>query len=73
MSDSHTEESSGVEPPNELQDALRAGLRRVGMHWMRAGYEVLAGVAAFLEEIAAAGKDGEEESDTGGPTKIELE
>lgn len=73
MSDSHTEEPGGVESLNELQNALRAGLRRAGTHWMRAGYEVLAGVGAFLEEISGAGKDDQDDDDADGPTKIELD
>lgn len=41
-----------TEPPPSLGDAARSGLRRAGFHLMKAGYEVLTGVGAFLEEIA---------------------
>lgn len=36
---------------DDLNDAFKAGLRRAGLHWMRAGYEILAGVGALLEEL----------------------
>jgi hypothetical protein len=36
----------------DLNEALKQGFRRAGMHWMRAGYELLAGVGAFLEELS---------------------
>jgi len=72
MSDEDTggSEEDGL---HELNDAVRAGLRRAGLHWMRAGYEILAGVGAFLDEIAAAGKAGTEPDDESGPTKIQLD
>jgi len=73
MNDPQPEEQVSVESLNELQDALRAGLRRAGAHWMRAGYEVLAGVGAFLEEIAGVGTDDREDDDADPPTKIELD
>lgn len=38
--------------PPSLSDAARAGLRRAGFHLLKAGYEVLTGVGAFLEEVA---------------------
>ena len=45
----------------EMSDALRAGLRQAGYHVMRAGYELLAGVSAFLEAVGGVGDDDEAE------------
>jgi hypothetical protein len=64
---------SGLEDLTELNEALKAGLRRAGMHWMRAGYELVAGLGALLDEIASAGKDGSPPVDDRGPTKIQLD
>ncbi len=57
----------------ELNEAVRAGLRRAGLHWMRAGYEVLAGIGAFLDELATAGRGDEADEGDEGPTKIQLD
>lgn len=56
----------------ELNEAIKRGMRRASMHWMRAGYEVLAGVGALLDEIATAG-DTEDDDVDPGPTKINLD
>jgi hypothetical protein len=51
---------------------LKMGLQRAGLHMLRAGYEVVAGVAAFLDEVVRVRRKvppGDDE----GPTKIELE
>lgn len=58
---------------HELNDALKAGFRRAGVHWMRAGYEVLAGLGALLDEIASAGNDDEVSQADAGPQKIQLD
>lgn len=50
---------------------VRVGLQRAGLHMLRAGYEVVAGVAAFLDEVVRVRRD--TGPDDGGPTKIELE
>lgn len=56
---------------DDLNDALKQGFRRAGMHWMRAGYELLAGVGAFLEELS---QRSEGESGPDDPAeRIELE
>ena len=68
-SGAETEGDSGA----DLNEALKRGLRRAGMHWMRAGYEVLAGIGALLDELASAGDGGEGEDETVGPTKINLD
>ena len=53
------------------------GLRRAGLHWIRASYEVIAGVGALLDEVARVRKDEPEqdERDHGddGPIRIELD
>lgn len=46
---------------DDFNDALKQGIRRAGMHWMRAGYELLAGVGALLEELAPKTPDDEPE------------
>ena len=45
----------------EMSDALRSGLRQAGYHVLKAGYELLAGVSAFLEAVGGAGEDDEED------------
>jgi len=50
-----------------MSDAVRAGLREAGYHVMRAGYELLAGVSAFLEAVGGSG------SDDGGPEGVPTE
>ena len=61
----------------DYRDALRLGFRRAGLHWVRASYEVLAGVGAFLDEVAKARSDeptGDDEEDgDDGPVRIELD
>jgi len=67
-----------VDKDDEYGDALRMGLRRAGMHWLRASYEIVAGVGAFLDEVAHARRaepddvDDDGESDAG-PIRIELD
>ncbi len=62
---------------SDYRDAIRLGLRRAGMHWLRASYEVVAGVGALLSEITQArnsdvGSDKDEPEDKG-PVRIELD
>lgn len=77
MSDSpngDNDELPGIEELSDLNDAFKAGFRRASMHWMRAGYELVAGLSAFLDEIAEAGRDGAEDTSVdSGPTKIQLD
>ncbi len=54
------------------QGRVKMGLQRAGLHMLRAGYEVVAGVAAFLDEIVRVRRDTVADDDEG-PTKIELE
>ncbi|MDJ0952694.1 MAG: hypothetical protein QNJ81_03340 [Acidimicrobiia bacterium] len=62
---------------NDYRDAIRMGLRRAGLHWLRAGYEVVAGVGALLSEITQArdhdSESGDEEPEDQGPVRIELD
>ena len=68
------DEEVDIEELRELNDAIKAGMRRAGMHWMRAGYEGLAGLSAFLDEIATVGKDdAEPAAPDRGPEKIQLD
>lgn len=67
-----------MDEESEYRDALRMGLRRAGMHWLRASYEVVAGVGAFLDEVARAREeDVADQDDDGasndGPVRIELD
>ena len=62
---------------DDLSEALKMGLQRAGLHWLRAGYEVVAGVGALLDELVRVRSTAGEDSDAGGdlatPTHIEIE
>lgn len=66
-----------MESDKEYRDALKLGLRRAGMHWLRASYEVVAGWGAILDEVAQARRDDsskeEDEEGESGPVRIELD
>ena len=66
-----------MDEETDMRDALRLGLRRAGMHWLRASYEVVAGVGALLNEITGARKSqagsDEDEPEDKGPIRIELD
>jgi hypothetical protein len=67
-----------MDEKNEYGEAFRMGLRRAGLHWIRASYEVIAGVGAFLDEVARTRRDdGAADDDEGeaddGPIRIELD
>ena len=67
-----------MDDQSHYRDAIRMGLRRAGLHWIRASYEVVAGMGAFLDEIAQARREEPhpDEGDTGepdGPVRIELD
>ena len=65
---------NGSDGEEHFNDALKQGLRRAGMHWMRAGYELLAGVGAFLDELNQKRDDDEiERHSTTGVERIDLE
>jgi len=48
----------------EMSEALRSGLRQAGYHVMKAGYELLAGVSAFLEAVGRGGHDNDDDPAT---------
>lgn len=60
---------------SEQAEALRLGLRRAGLHWIRAGYEVVAGVGALLDEVNRARREAEaaDGNETRRPERIEIE
>jgi hypothetical protein len=47
------------------------------LHWIRASYEVIAGVGAFLDEVASVRRDAASDDDQpdaeDGPVKIDLD
>ena len=57
----------------EMNEALKAGLRQAGYHVMRAGYELLAGVSAFLEAVGGGDEDGDNDDDRTKTQRIEVE
>ena len=67
--------------PNDMMDedrndAIKVGLQRAGLHWLRAGYEVVAGVGAFLDEVVRVRRESqvpEVDQDLIEPTRIDLE
>ncbi len=71
MSDQPDFETNGEADDPEMSDAFRAGMREAGYHVLRAGYELLAGVSAFLEAVGGAGQDGTPEGPA--PQRIEVE
>lgn len=60
--------------PRPMRRAVATGARRAGLHLLRAGYEVVAGAGAFLDEIVTAKKQGGEAPiETAGPTRITVD
>ena len=57
MSDQPDFEETGAAEDPEMSDAFRAGMRQAGYHVLRAGYELLAGISAFLEAVGGAGQE----------------
>ena len=57
------------------QRPLQNGVRRAGIHFARAAYEVVGGIAAFVDEVASAVAEDApgDDDDVSGPTKIEIE
>ena len=61
-------------PEPDFAEAARAGARRAGIHMVKAGYEVLAGLSAFLEELRkAASEDDDDGDEADGPQRITLD
>lgn len=55
------------------QRPVQNGLRRAGVHMAKAAYEVVGGVAAFVDEIVSAVREDPDDEGTSGPTKITIE
>lgn len=66
-----------MDDESQYRAAVKQGLRRAGLHWVRASYEVVAGIGALLDEIASARKsDAASEPDDPadeGPVRIEID
>ena len=66
-----------MDEEKDYGDALRDGFRRAMLHWIRASYEVIAGVGAFLDEVASvrrnAAENDEQSGEGDGPVKIDLD
>lgn len=58
------------------QRPIQNGLRRAGIHFAKAAYEVVGGVAAFVDEVVSAVTEDtpdDDDHDMSGPTKIDVE
>jgi hypothetical protein len=66
-----------MDEKQDLKAAVTIGLRRAALHWLRAGYEVVAGVGALLNEVAESRHSEAAVEETGdtddGPVRIELD
>jgi hypothetical protein len=67
-----------MDDQGHYRDAIRLGLRRAGLHWIRASYEMVAGLGAFLDEVAQVRREQQhpDDEDTGepeGPVRIEID
>jgi hypothetical protein len=57
-----------------MRRAVTTGARRAGFHFLRAGYEVVAGAGAFLDEVIRARKtDDERPGEAMPPTRVTVE
>jgi hypothetical protein len=55
------------------QRPIQNGLRRAGLHFAKAAYEVVGGIAAFVDEVVSVVTDDDADDDTSGLTKIPVE
>lgn len=56
------------------QRPIQNGLKRAGLHFAKAAYEVVGGVAAFVDEVVSVVTDNDpDDDDASGPTKITVE
>jgi len=56
------------------QRPIQNGLKRAGLHFAKAAYEVVGGVAAFVDEVVSVVTDNDpDDDDPSGPTKITVE
>lgn len=56
-----------------LRKAVVTGARRAGLHLLRAGYEVVAGAGAFLDEVVRARRSGDEPTSDDAPVRISVD
>jgi hypothetical protein len=61
--------------PRDLEDAVRAGLRRSAKHAANAARELISAVGALFDEVVRVKRDAAEHDDDGraGPSRIEVE
>jgi hypothetical protein len=52
---------------------LRAGVQRALLHFARAGYEVVTGIGALVEEVVSAVRPEGDEPPEPGPQRIEVD
>jgi hypothetical protein len=68
---------ASMDEDRDYRAAIAMGLRRAALHWLRASYEVVAGVGALLNEVVEARKGERESGGAGdsddGPVRIELD
>ena len=50
---------------------IASALERAAVHWAKAGYELVAGVGAFIDEVVNG--DGDDNDGGSGPTRIEVD
>ena len=62
-----------VSEKSSLGEGLIRGGRRVAIHMLKAGVEVLRGVEGFFEELSAASRSESADDDTKGPKRIPLD
>jgi hypothetical protein len=55
------------------QRPIQNGLRRAGVHMAKAAYEVVGGVAAFVDEIVSAVREDADDEGASGRTRITIE
>lgn len=66
-----------MDDEKDYGEAFRHGFRRAMLHWIRASYEVIAGVGAFLDEVASVRREAsggtDEPDEEDGPVRIDLD
>ena len=50
---------------------IASALERAAVHWAKAGYELVAGVGAFIDEVVNG--DGDDNDGGSGPTRNEVD
>lgn len=52
---------------------IQVGMRRALVHFAKAGYEVITGIGAFVEEVVSAVRDDGDDPPDRGPQRIEVD